>query len=39
MQESVIYGGQANVVNGQFNLTFVVPKDINYNAGLGKISL
>jgi len=39
IQESVVYGGQANVVNGEFNLTFVVPKDINYNVGLGKISL
>ena len=39
IQENVIYGGQANVVNGQFNLTFVVPKDINYSLGLGKISL
>ena len=39
IQESVIYGGQANVVNGEFNLTFVVPKDINYNTGMGKISL
>ncbi|MDQ2772538.1 MAG: type IX secretion system sortase PorU, partial [Bacteroidota bacterium] len=39
IQESVIYGGQADVVNGQFNLTFVVPKDINYSVGLGKISL
>jgi hypothetical protein len=39
VQESVIYGGQANVVNGQFFLSFVVPKDINYSRGLGKISL
>ncbi|WP_083322307.1 type IX secretion system sortase PorU [Hymenobacter lapidarius] len=39
IQENVIYGGQAEVKNGEFNLTFVVPKDINYNAGLGKISL
>ena len=39
VQESVIYGGQANVVNGEFSLVFVVPKDINYNVGLGKISL
>ena len=39
VQENVIYGGQADVVNGQFNLTFVVPKDINYGLGLGKISL
>ena len=39
VQESVIYGGQADVVNGQFSLSFVVPKDINYNVGVGKISL
>ena len=39
VQENVIYGGQAEVVNGQFNLTFVVPKDINYSLGQGKISL
>ncbi len=39
VQENVIYGGQAEVVNGQFSLSFVVPKDINYNFGLGKISL
>ncbi len=39
VQENVIYGGQADVVNGQFSLTFVVPKDINYNLGQGKISL
>ncbi|MBD2769602.1 type IX secretion system sortase PorU [Hymenobacter sp. BT664] len=39
VQENVIYGGQAEVVNGQFSLVFVVPKDINYNVGLGKISL
>ena len=39
VQESIIYGGQAEVVNGQFNLSFVVPKDINYNVGVGKISL
>ena len=39
IQENVLYGGQADVVNGKFNLTFVVPKDINYSVGLGKISL
>ena len=39
IQESVIYGGQADVVNGQFSLVFVVPKDINYRVGMGKISL
>ncbi|MDO7853650.1 type IX secretion system sortase PorU [Hymenobacter convexus] len=39
IQESVIYSGQANVTNGEFSLTFVVPKDINYNVGQGKVSL
>ena len=39
VQENVVYGGQADVKNGQFSLSFVVPKDINYNHGLGKISL
>ena len=39
VQESIIYGGQADVVNGQFSLSFVVPKDINYSVGIGKISL
>ncbi|MBJ6110969.1 type IX secretion system sortase PorU [Hymenobacter sp. BT523] len=39
VQESVVYAGQANVVNGEFSLMFVVPKDINYNLGLGKVSL
>ena len=39
VQESIVYGGQATVRNGQFSLTFVVPKDINYSVGSGKISL
>jgi hypothetical protein len=39
IQENIIYGGQASVVNGQYSVTFVVPKDINYNTGLGKVSL
>ncbi len=39
VQESVVYSGQATVTNGQFSLRFVVPKDINYNVGTGKISL
>ncbi len=38
-QESVIYGGQATVSGGRFSVKFVVPKDIAYNVGQGKISL
>jgi hypothetical protein len=39
VQENVVYGGQATVRAGRFSVKFVVPKDINYSAGLGKISL
>ena len=39
VQENIIYGGQATVRSGRFSVRFVVPKDITYNAGLGKISL
>ncbi|MDU0372627.1 type IX secretion system sortase PorU [Hymenobacter endophyticus] len=39
LRENVLYDGPATVRNGSFNVQFVVPKDINYNVGLGKISL
>ena len=39
VQETVIFGGAARVVNGRYDVSFVVPKDINYNLGLGKVSL
>ncbi|MDF7809733.1 type IX secretion system sortase PorU [Hymenobacter sp. YC55] len=39
IQENIIYSGQATVKAGRFSLQFVVPRDINYNIGLGKISL
>ena len=39
VQENIVYGGQATVRSGRFSVKFVVPKDINYSAGLGKISL
>ena len=38
IQKNVIFKGRASVVNGQFEFTFVVPKDINYQYGYGKIS-
>lgn len=37
-QESRIFRGSATVVNGQFTIQFVVPKDINYAMGRGRIS-
>ncbi|MBP7272412.1 MAG: type IX secretion system sortase PorU [Saprospiraceae bacterium] len=38
VQKNVIFKGTAAVSNGQFTFTFVVPKDINYQYGNGKIS-
>lgn len=37
-QNNVIYKGKSSVVNGYFTCTFVVPKDIDYNYGKGKVS-
>jgi hypothetical protein len=37
-QDNFVYKGKVNVVNGAFEVTFIAPKDINYNAGAGKIS-
>ncbi len=37
-QQNIIFKGKSKVVNGEFSYTFVVPKDINYQFGPGKIS-
>jgi hypothetical protein len=37
-QKSVLYKGNATVSNGNFSYSFIVPKDIMYNFGYGKIS-
>lgn len=37
-RKNVLYRGKASVVNGEFSFTFVVPKDINYAYGTGRIS-
>ncbi|MFT3845560.1 MAG: type IX secretion system sortase PorU [Lacibacter sp.] len=37
-QSNIIFKGKAKVTNGKFSYTFVVPKDINYQFGNGKIS-
>lgn len=38
VQRNIIYKGSASVTNGEFTFEFVVPKDINYTLGKGKIS-
>lgn len=37
-QKSALYKGRATVQNGRFSFEFIVPKDIDYNFGRGKIS-
>lgn len=37
-QESIIYKGTATVENGAFTSTFIIPTDIDYSYGFGKIS-
>ncbi|MDR0436740.1 MAG: type IX secretion system sortase PorU, partial [Bacteroidales bacterium] len=39
VQENVLFrGSRIPVINGEFNVQFMTPKDINYNYGFGKIS-
>lgn len=37
VRENIIYKGKSSVKNGSFTFSFVVPKDISYNVGTGKI--
>jgi len=36
-QTNILYKGKASIINGNFDFTFFVPKDINYQYGFGKI--
>jgi hypothetical protein len=38
IQNRRLYEGKVSVVNGKFEFTFIVPKDISYEFGPGKIS-
>ena len=38
LQTNIVAKVKGTVQNGEFNVTFVAPKDINYNDGFGKIS-
>lgn len=37
-RNSILYKGTSSVTNGKFSFEFVVPKDINYSFGNGRIS-
>jgi len=38
VQDNYIYQGMATVTNGDFTVSFIVPRDIDYSFGPGKIS-
>ncbi|MBN2610782.1 MAG: type IX secretion system sortase PorU [Bacteroidales bacterium] len=38
VQENLLFRGKASVTNGKFKFTFIVPKDISYTIGKGKIN-
>jgi len=38
VQNNILFRGRASVKSGLFQFTFVVPKDINFNIGRGKLS-
>ncbi|MBL0066343.1 MAG: type IX secretion system sortase PorU [Bacteroidetes bacterium] len=38
LQKNIIYRGKSSVVNGDFSFSFVVPKDIQFQYGFGKLS-
>ncbi|TVR42301.1 MAG: T9SS C-terminal target domain-containing protein [Bacteroidia bacterium] len=38
MRNSVLYRGKASIHDGEFSFTFMVPRDIAYNYGSGRIS-
>lgn len=38
LQKNILFRGKASVVNGDFSFSFIVPKDISYQFGPGRIS-
>jgi hypothetical protein len=38
MRNNVLFSGKTNSKNGRFRFSFIVPRDIDYNFGQGKIS-
>ena len=38
IRKNLLYKGKVEVKNGRFSFTFIVPKDIAYNYGFGKVS-
>jgi hypothetical protein len=38
LQKNILYKGKVSIINGDFSFTFMVPRDIAYKYGFGKIS-
>ncbi len=38
LQNNILYNGKASLKGGYFSFSFIVPKDINYSFGTGKLS-
>ncbi len=38
LQKNILYRGKSTVTNGDFKFTFIVPKDISFATGIGRIS-
>lgn len=38
LQKNILFKGKVSVVNGDFSFSFIMPKDIAYSYGFGKIS-
>ena len=38
LQKNILFKGKVSVTNGHFRFTFIVPKDITYQYGIGRIS-
>jgi len=39
IQNNILFKGSATVTNGRFDIDFLLPKEINFNFGFGKISM
>ncbi|HEX2974467.1 MAG TPA: type IX secretion system sortase PorU [Bacteroidales bacterium] len=37
-RDNILFSGRANISNGRFSLSFIVPRDIDYSFGEGKVS-
>ncbi|MFP5471674.1 MAG: type IX secretion system sortase PorU, partial [Bacteroidia bacterium] len=39
VQNNILFKGKVSVKNGEFSSTFIIPKDINYQYGKGRVSM